>query len=217
LKTDNRLTLNALSKMKNPVHILAIVGSYRKGGTIDMVVDEILASAREAGAETRKMYLIDRHLLFCTNCRSCTQQDDLRHGACVLDDDMESVFQELEWADAMVFGSPMNAGTVTAVMKVFLERLVSTAYWPWGAPAPKSRNPKKTKRAVLVASSAAPAFLARFTGDVIRALKSAAGMLGARTIGILFVGLAAQRQHQELSSRVRKKARLFGEKLAADH
>jgi hypothetical protein len=27
LKTDNRLTLNASSKMKNSVHILAIVGS----------------------------------------------------------------------------------------------------------------------------------------------------------------------------------------------
>jgi NAD(P)H-dependent FMN reductase len=203
--------------MTTPVHILAIVGSYRKGGTIDSVVDEILVSAREAGAETRKLYLIDKHLLFCTNCRSCTQQEGSQHGACVLDDDMESVFRELDWADAFILGSPMNAGTVTAVMKVFIERLVSTAYWPWGAPAPKNRNLNKTKRAVLVASSAAPAFLAKFTGDVTRALKSAAGMLGARTIGILFVGLAAQQQHQELSGRLRKKARLFGEKLVGDH
>ena len=203
--------------MTAPVNILAIVGSYRKGGTIDTVVDEILASAREAGAETRKLYLIDKHLLFCTNCRSCTQQEGSRHGTCVLDDDMESVFQELDWADALILGSPMNAGTVTAAMKVFLERLVATAYWPWGAPAPKNRTPKKTKKAVLVASSAAPAFIAKFTGDVTRALKSAAGMLGASTIGVLFVGLAAQQQHQELSAKVRKKARLLGEKLAGDH
>lgn len=203
--------------MTSPVHILAIVGSYRKGGTIDMVVDEMLASAKEAGAQTRKLYLIDKHLLFCTNCRSCTQQEGIQYGVCVLDDDMKSVFQELDWADALILGSPMNAGTVTAVMKVFLERLVSTAYWPWGAPAPKNRSPKKTKRAVLVASSAAPAFLAKFTGDVTRALKSAAGMLGARTIGILFVGLAARQQHQELSARVRKKARFFGKKLVGDH
>jgi NAD(P)H-dependent FMN reductase len=204
-------------RMTTPLNILAIVGSYRKRGTIDTVVDAILASAKEAGAETKKIYLIDKHLLFCTNCRSCTQQPGDSDGKCVLDDDMESILREVEHADAIVLGSPMNAGTVIAVMKVFLERLVCKAYWPWGAPAPKSRNPKKTKQAVLVASSAAPAFLARFTGDVTRALQSAAGMLRAKTIGTLFVGLAAQQQHQEISNRTRKKAALLGKKLASGH
>ena len=54
--------------------IIAIVGTYRKGGVIDTAVDEILASAREADAEVSKVYLIDRHIEFCTNCRSCTQE-----------------------------------------------------------------------------------------------------------------------------------------------
>jgi NAD(P)H-dependent FMN reductase len=207
-----------LPKMSaNPEYIVAVVGTYRKGGIIDTAVDVILASAKEAGAETSKIYLIDRHLSFCTNCRSCTQQPGPQYGICVLDDDMTGVLQELDRADALVLGSPMNAGTVTAVMKVFIERLVCTAYWPWGAPAPKNRNPEKKKRAVLVASSAAPAFLADFTGDIMRRLKTAAGMLGARTIGTLFIGLAAQQQHQEISRRTRKKARLLGQKLAAGH
>ena len=200
--------------MATPRTILAIVGSYRKGGMIDGAVDEILRSAREAGAETRKIFLIDRKLSFCTNCRSCTQKAGSGHGLCVLDDDMESLFGELDRADAIVLGSPMNAGTVTAVMKLFIERLVATAYWPWGAAAPKSRNPEKTKKAVLVASSAAPAFLARFSGDIVKRLKTAAGMLGASITGTLFIGLAAQQQHQELSRRTIKKARLLGQKLA---
>ncbi len=199
----------------NSVNILAIIGTYRKGGIIDSAVDVILASAREAGAETRKIYLIDKHLLFCTNCRSCTQQAGTQYGACVLDDDMTSVLRELDRADAIVLGSPMNAGTVTAVMKVFIERLVCTAYWPWGALSPKYRNTEKKKKAVLVASSAAPAFMANFTGDVMGRLKTAAVMLGARTIGTLFIGLAAQQQHQEISRRARKKAQLLGKKLAA--
>ena len=59
--------------MNTPVNILAIVGSYRKGGIIERAVDEILASTREAGAVTRKITLLDKHLAFCTNCRSCTQ------------------------------------------------------------------------------------------------------------------------------------------------
>ena len=198
-----------------PLHIIAIVGSYRKGGIIDSAIDQILASAHEAGAKTGKIYLIDRHLSFCTNCRSCTQHAGPQYGACVLDDDMSVILRELDRADAIISGSPMNAGTVTAVMKVFIERLVCTAYWPWGAPAPKNRNPEKKKQAVLVASSAAPAFMANVTGDITASLKTAAGMLGARAIGTLFIGLAAQQQHQEISRRTRKKAQLLGKKLAA--
>ena len=40
--------------MDNPIKVLAIVGSYRKGGIIDTAIDEILSSAREEGAETEK-------------------------------------------------------------------------------------------------------------------------------------------------------------------
>ncbi|MEI6757431.1 MAG: flavodoxin family protein [Chlorobium sp.] len=200
--------------MTKPVKILAIIGSYRKGGIIDRAVEEILASAKECGAETRKIWLIDRPLSFCTNCRSCTQKEGLQHGLCVLEDDMESLLQEVERADTLVLASPMNAGTVTAVMKLFIERLVCFGYWPWGTPAPKSRNPVKTKRALLVASSAAPSVFARLSGDVTRLLKTAANLVGARTVGVLFIGLAAQKQQQELSKRSKKKARLLGQKLA---
>ena len=197
------------------MNILAIVGSYRKGGIIERAVDEILASAKEMGAVTRKITLLDKRLAFCTNCRSCTQVAGENYGVCILDDDMGALLQEVERADALVLASPMNAGTVTAIMKVFIERLVCTAYWPWGAPAPKARRPGKSKRAILVASSAAPAILARLTGDVIKRLKYAAMLLGAKTVGTLFIGLAAQQQHQELSKRTIDKAQKLGRKLAA--
>jgi len=201
--------------MNSPVNILAIVGSYRKGGIIERAVDEILAAARKEGAVTRKISLLDKHLEFCTNCRSCTQVAGENYGLCILDDDMSALLQEIERADALVLASPMNAGTVTALMKRFIERLVCTAYWPWGAAAPKARRPGKSKRALLVASSAAPGFLARLTGDVTKRLKSAATMLGAETVGTLFIGLAAQQKHQELSKRTIHKAHKLGHKLAA--
>lgn len=53
----------------------------------------------------------------------------------------------------------MNFGTITAVMKKFIERLVCFAYWPWGMNAPKIRLDNKTRFAVLVASSAAPSLI----------------------------------------------------------
>ena len=70
--------------MGNHIRITAIVGSYRKDGIIDTAIDEFLASAREEGAEVEKIYLIDKHIEFCTNCRTCTQQDGERRGQCVI-------------------------------------------------------------------------------------------------------------------------------------
>jgi NAD(P)H-dependent FMN reductase len=201
--------------MADRVRITAIVGSYRKGGVVDQVVDELLASAREEGAEVTKIYLVDTRIEFCTNCRLCTQQEGAARGICPIADQMTSLLDQIEASDAIVLASPINFGTVTALMKRFIERLACYAYWPWGMGAPKVRNQQTRKPAVLIASSAAPAFLARLITPVVKLLKQAAGLLGAKTVGVLFLGLAALEQRQDPGPRNRKKARLLGQKLAA--
>jgi multimeric flavodoxin WrbA len=195
--------------------VIAIVGTYRKGGVIDAAVDEILAAAAEAGAEVQKIYLIDRNIEFCTNCRTCTQTEGPGHGECTIADDMRAILDEIEGSDAVVLASPMNFWTVTAVMKRFIERLVCFAYWPWGAAAPKIRNKLKTKRAVVVISSAAPSLLARLMTRMVGLMKGVAGLLGAKTIGVLSIGLAAGEPKQDIGNRARRKARRLGRKLAA--
>jgi multimeric flavodoxin WrbA len=202
--------------MRNGKKVTAVVGTYRRGGIIDTVIDEILASAEEEGAQTQKIFLIQKHIEFCTNCRSCTQQEGCERGRCSIDDDMPAILNEIEASDAIVLGSPMNFGTVTAVMKRFIERLVCFAYWPWGMNAPKVRNKRKRKKAVIVASSAAPSLMPRLLTRITGLLKDAAGLLGARTVGVLFVGLAAREEKQQLSQRIKKKARLLGKKLVSD-
>jgi len=195
--------------------ITAIVGTYRKGGAIDAAVEEILAAAREAGAETTKIHLLDKHVEFCTNCRTCTQPEGKRHGACPLADDMDGLLDEIERSDAIVLASPMNFWTVTAVMKRFIERLVCYCYWPWGRHAPKIRNTLKTKRAVVVVTSAAPAPIARLMSRMLGLLKSCAALLGARTVGVLWIGLVAKEPKPDIGVRARRKARRLGRKLAA--
>ena len=71
--------------------IVAVVGSYRKGGTIDSAVDAILEAAEAKGAETAKIYLREQRIEFCTNCRGCTQSAGPARGKCVQQDDLESV------------------------------------------------------------------------------------------------------------------------------
>jgi multimeric flavodoxin WrbA len=201
--------------MKDSKRVAAIVGSYRRGGITDRVIDEVLESAKEEGAETRKIYLVQQRIEFCTNCRACAQQEGQECGKCPIADDMTMILEEIRGSDAIVLGSPMNFGTVTAVMKMFIERLVCFAYWPWGAKAPKVRNKNKTKKAVVVASSAAPSVLARLSTRMIGLLKQTAGLLGAETIGVIFVGLAAREETQDLPNRIKKKARLLGKRLVS--
>lgn len=201
--------------MAAAVRITAIVGSYRKGGVVDQVVDEILAAATAAGAEATKLYLLDTHIEFCTNCRLCTQDAGGARGICPVADQMARVLEQVELSDALVLAAPMNFGSVTALMKRFIERLVCYAYWPWGMPAPKLRRKERPRRAVLVASSAAPALVARFLTPIVRTLKQAAGLLGARTAGVIVVGCAAGHERQRAGAAALKKARLLGERLAA--
>ena len=92
----------------------------------------MLAGARAHGAETSKIYLIDQHIEYCRICRNCTQEQGAVRGECVIEDDMEAILTEIDRADAMVLGSPVNFYNVTAVFRTFLERLVGVGYWPWG-------------------------------------------------------------------------------------
>lgn len=199
--------------MSTAKRVLGIVGSYRKGGTIDSAVSEILSAAAECGAETSKIYLTDARIEFCTNCRSCTQQPGPEPGQCVTDDDMDDIVREIENSHALVLGSPVNFGDSTAITRRFLERLLRYAYWPWEKLIPVRRNKSTEKKAVLVTSSTAPPLVGKLLMRPLRSLKTIADMLGAKPVGTLYVGLAAKK-HGKLSQRAVKKARRLGKKLA---
>jgi FMN-dependent NADH-azoreductase len=129
---------------------------------------------------------------------------------------VDRILNKIDAADAIVLGSPMNFGTVTAEMKKFMERLVCYVYWPLGTGAPQSRSQEQTKRAVLVASSAAPALVARLSSNIIKLLKQAARILGAKKSKVLYIGLAAIDEEQEIGERVRQRARRLGAELAGE-
>src|SRR6266545_2009203 len=110
--------------------ILGIVGSYREGGVIDTLVTAVLTAAEEQGAQTAKIYLKDRHIESCTNCRKCTQDAGTEPGKCIHRDDMESILNQCKDSDAIVLGAPVNFYNVNAVTRRFMERLACFCYWP---------------------------------------------------------------------------------------
>jgi len=195
--------------------ILAIVGTYRKGGITDSAVDEILSAAQIGGAQTEKIYLIDKHIEFCTNCRKCTQSPGEYRGKCIHNDDMEEILGKIENADSLVLAAPVNFYNVTAVTRRFMERLVGFAYWPWASNgAPKMRNKIKSKKAVIVTATAMPAFFGKLLTGAPRALKITAEVLGAKVIDSIFMGMVANNEKESLPKKYAQKAKLAGRQLA---
>lgn len=197
--------------------IVAIVGTYRKGRVIDTAVSEALRGAEARGAQTEKIYLIDKHIEFCTNCRACTQEPDGgRRGKCVLNDDMEGILQAIDAADGLVLAAPTNFFNVTAVTRRFMERLVGYAYWPWNAKrGPKMRVKTPDKKAVTITATACPAFIAKvLMGGGRKALKTTALTLGAKVQTALFYGMVALTPEATLGESDRAKAYRAGQRLA---
>jgi multimeric flavodoxin WrbA len=195
--------------------VVGIVGSYRKGHIIDSAVSAVLKGAQEAGAQTKKIYLLDKHVEFCDNCRACTQEKDVARGKCVHDDDMEEILKEIDAADGIVLGSPVNFSTVTALMKRFIERLIVFVYWPWTNAGPKMRSKTPDKKAVLVTSSAAPAFMGRIMmPNALSVMKAAAKCIGAKVIARLYFGLVAGEKNRKLDPKALAKAFEAGWQLA---
>lgn len=198
--------------------ILAIVGTYRKGGITDSAVDEILSAAKQNGCRTEKIYLLDKHLEFCTNCRKCTQTAGQHYGKCVLNDDLDEILQKIQQSDGFVLASPVNFYNVTALMRKFIERLVCFAYWPWGkSAAPKLRSKVRTKKAVYVTATAMPAIMQILFTGAPRILKTVAQLLGAKKIFPVVIGMVAVNEKETLPEKYVLKARKAGKFLAAEN
>lgn len=97
--------------------VLGIVCSPRKGGNTEIMVEEALTAAREAGAETELVAVAAKNIAPCDGCDSCRVT-----GICKIDDDMQMIYERLEKADAVIFGTPVYFRNVTAQAKTVMDR-----------------------------------------------------------------------------------------------
>lgn len=195
---------------------VAIEGSYRRGGITEQTVDAILSELQHRGFETEKIVLAEKHIEFCRNCRVCTQDEfEKRRGKCVIPDEMPTILEKLDAAEAIVFAAPVNFSASTAIMKRFVERLICYTFWPWGKAIPVIRTKDSGQRAVLVTSSGAPAILNRLImPGPMKTLKVAAGAIGARVVDTLYLGSAGRNQGQQLNEGQLQQARSAAARLA---
>lgn len=101
-----------------PLRLFGICGSPRLQST-DSAVRKALEYAEETySVETRYFSCHKKELNFCIHCDYCVRKKE----GCVFKDDMEEVYSSLEWADALIMGTPVYQGTVSGQMKVVMDR-----------------------------------------------------------------------------------------------
>ncbi len=108
--------------------VLGILGSPRPGGNSDVLLEEALAGAREAGAETEKIELCRKKISGCLNCEKCNET-----GSCVIKDDMIEIHQKILGADAVIHSGPVYFWAMTSQMKAYLDRWCAffDGAWNW--------------------------------------------------------------------------------------
>ena len=99
------------------MRVLGIAGSPRRGGNTDLLLAEVLKGAESKGAEVKNIVLNDLDMIPCQHCDACFEA-----GVCRYDDDMQTVYKELEKADRIVLASPVHFMGVSAQAKIMIDR-----------------------------------------------------------------------------------------------
>ncbi|MDR2659409.1 MAG: flavodoxin family protein [Spirochaetaceae bacterium] len=105
-------------------------------------MNKILEGAEARGAETKLWNFSDVDIKPCNSCWGCKNGE---HG-CVIKDDMRKLYDALDKADALVLGTPVYMGQMSAQAKIFTDRLfASSQFSPRFSPYFKETNAARKK------------------------------------------------------------------------
>lgn len=120
--------------------IVILVGSVRKGGNTELLVQAFSNGARKKN-EVEIISVSDYKVNPCIGCNSCSQREGYH---CFQQDDMQEVYVKLVQADIIVAASPVYFYGVSAQLKAVIDRLHTPM-----------RNDFKVKKLVLLSVAAA--------------------------------------------------------------
>ena len=98
--------------------VLGINGSPRRGGNTDILLRRLLEGAEAGGADTDIIVLNDLKFVPCQECARVRED-----GTCKVQDDMQTVYEKVTAADAVVLASPIFFGSLSAQTKMMIDRL----------------------------------------------------------------------------------------------
>jgi multimeric flavodoxin WrbA len=103
--------------------ILGIMGSPRKGGNTDTLLDVALKEAQENGATVSKTQLVSKKIAPCNAYLKC-----VKTGKCVIKDDMQGIYDEMLASEGIIWATPVYFWSMTSYTKTAVDRTYALGF-----------------------------------------------------------------------------------------
>ena len=121
--------------------ILGILGSPRKGGNTEVLLDVALEEAQKNGVLTDKVPLKDKSIAPCDGCLGCVQT-----GKCVIEDDVQEIYEKMLESEGIIWATPVYFWSMSSQTKTLMDRTYALLF-------PKLQLTNKVGGLILVAGS----------------------------------------------------------------
>ncbi|NLX15068.1 MAG: flavodoxin family protein [Phycisphaerales bacterium] len=101
--------------------VLSVNGSPRRHGNTCQMLDRVCRILAKAGAHIDELHLEERELSPCGACMLCAEKQDGKcHGRV---DDGNEIIARSQAADVILLGSPVYFGSLTPLIKAYMDRV----------------------------------------------------------------------------------------------
>ncbi len=101
--------------------VLGICGSFRDISNTNKLVERV---AKASGVDYELVYLGKHNIKPCSGCAECMMNE----GQCIIDDDMQPLYEKLMNADALIVGAPTYYMDISGAVKTFIDRSMAIFY-----------------------------------------------------------------------------------------
>ena len=97
--------------------VLGICCTPRVRGNTEVLLQESLATAEEAGAEVELVTMARKNIISCDGCNTCSKTQK-----CHIEDDLLDIYPKLLEADGMILGTPLYFSYISTQAKAVIDR-----------------------------------------------------------------------------------------------
>jgi len=160
---------------KRQKKVLVLLGSPRKKGNTALLAQQVAEGARSCGASVETVFLHELEIKTCKSCYACQVPGST---GCAIDDGMQKLFPLMLEADAWVLASPVYWFTMSAQLKLWMDRCFALPAY--------GKDPFAGKRiAVAMAYGGADPFDSGCV-NALRTFQDAYRYAGAQIVGMVY-------------------------------
>ena len=190
--------------MKKGRKVLVLLGSPRRKGNSAILAEKIAEGAKSKGASVSIVFLHGLNIAPCKACYACQKP---KSKGCSIDDDMQPLYRAMREADAWVLASPVYWFTLSAQMKIWMDRCL--AFPAYG------KDPFEGKQIAIAMAYGGEDPFDSGCVNALRTFQDAYSYVGAKIVGMVY-GSAMEPGDIKSNRALMREAKELGRKLAGE-